>query len=120
MRRPAKINEHPDPKIVTIQMLIRLNQITSIFFFFLLLLFKDDFSSAKITFAILRDARLFGGFTATDATLGHFGHLLSWVNLTDEGSLCCYIFIYSVRFDAVRKTGAQETLCLHGQFYRLL
>jgi len=52
-------------------MLIMVKQMISIFFFFLLFLFENDLATAKITFAILRDTRLFGGVTATDSTLWH-------------------------------------------------
>jgi hypothetical protein len=79
----SKKNEHLAPTIVDTQMLMLRNQETSIFFFFLLFLLKNNFSSTKIAFAILRDTRLFRGVTATYSTLGHLDHLLSLANLTD-------------------------------------
>jgi len=64
-------------EMVFSQMLIMVKQIALIFFFFILFLSKDNLASAKITFAVLRDAGLFGGVAATNSTLGHSDHLLS-------------------------------------------
>ena len=52
-------------------------QMASNLFFFLLFLFKNNLATTKITFPIFRDARLFGGVTATNSTLWHKNHLLS-------------------------------------------
>ena len=67
-------------------MLMMVKQMASILFFFLFFLFKNNLTSAKITLSFFRDARLFGGVTATDSTLGHSDHLLSVSIWTDGHS----------------------------------
>jgi hypothetical protein len=63
-------------EMVFFQMLIMVKLI-GLIFFFLLYLSKDNLASAKITFAVLRDAGLFGCVAATNSTLGYSDHLLS-------------------------------------------
>jgi hypothetical protein len=80
------MHEHLNALGSGLQMLMIVNQMASIFFLFLFFLFKNNLTSAKITLSFFRDARLIGGVTATDSTLGHSDHLLSVGIWTDGPS----------------------------------
>jgi len=69
------MHEHLKTNGVAFQMLMMLKQVASIFFFFFLP--KNNLPATEITFPILCDAWLLGGFTSTNSTLWHKNHLLS-------------------------------------------
>jgi len=72
-----KMHEHLNALESGFQKLMMVKQMASILFLFLFFLFKNNLASAKITLSFFLDARLFGGVTATDSTLGHSDLLLS-------------------------------------------